>query len=459
MMYVHEPGRRIQVIRRVDVLVVGGGPAGFGAAVASARNGAATLVVERYGFLGGMFTAGLVRWLPTDKLVPLEAYGETRPLQGGIVTELLDRLLVVGGAISPSVSEPVSGSGIYFPTDPEMAKVILIQMLDEAGVETLLHALAVGTITAGNRVSGIIIESKSGRQAILAEVVIDASGDADIAAYAGSDYEKAPEPLTMTLQGFVANVDCARAKEMSGTKNLDWFNRLVNNAVEQGELIVGEKRVLPELPPTKLMPLSVLDPERIPANWLRHGEVSGWLESTLGDATDVFDLTRAELVTRKNLLSILSFYRKYMPGYENAYLSSTGAQVGIRESRRVRGEYYLTADRDIRQGLTHADAIVKCRAGDVCSPETYTPQRFPVFDIPYRCLVPKTTEGLLVAGRCISIDHKSASFLSPRDISTCICVGQAAGTAAALSVQRHVWPRGVSVSDLRGTLRKQGANL
>jgi hypothetical protein len=340
-----------------------------------------------------------------------------------------------------------------------MAKVILIQMLEEANVEILLHALAVGAITEGNQVKGVIIESKSGRHAILAEVVIDASGDADIAASAGAAYEKFPEPLMMTLQGVLANVDCSRAKETSGAKNLDRFNQIVNNAIEQGELIVSEKRILPEMPPLKLMPLSVPDPERVPTKWLRHGEVSGWLESAFGDSTDVFDLTRAELVTRKNLLSILNFYRKYIPGYENAYLSATGTQVGIRESRRIIGEYCLTADQDIGHGLTHPDTIVKCRTGDIRSPATYTPQEFPIFDIPYRCLVPANTNGLLLAGRCISIDHKAASFLSPRDISTCVCLGQAAGTAAALCIRRHIRPRGVSVSDLQQTLRNQGANL
>ncbi len=452
--------KRTPVKRRVDVVVVGGGPAGFGAAVAAARNGAETLLIERYGFLGGMMTAGLVRWLPVDKLTPLKAYGETKPIQGGIVKELIDRLLEVGGAIDPSVAYQAEvGFEAYFPTDSEFDKVVLADMLKEAGAEILLHSLAVDAVKEGNEVKGIIIESKSGRQAILADRVIDASGDADIAAAAGAEYEKSGEPLMMTLVAFMANVDVDRAIKYSRPEGNEEFNRLVEKAVKNGDLALGEKRIAPTYPLIKVKFPLVLDPEKIPANWHRRGEAGGWFESVHGDCTNVDDLTSAELKTRAAVLPIMNFFRKYVPGYENAYLAYSATQIGLRESRRVLGGYYLTADKDMKEGLKHEDVVVRCRISINRDLSLLTPERVPEWDIPYRCIVPRVIDGLLVAGRCISIDHKAAAVRTPRDIATCMCLGQAAGTAAALSVEKKVKPRDLEVKILQEKLKKQGANL
>jgi len=265
--FVKEPSREIPVMRKVDVVVVGGGPGGFGAAIAAARNGAETLLIERYGFLGGMLTGGLVNWLPFDKLVPVEAYGETRALQGGVVEELIERLVDIGGAIAPAEM----GDRTMFPTDPEIDKIVLIEMLEEARAEILLHALVVGVVKDGKRVKGVIIESKSGRQAILADIVVDASGDADVAAFAGAEYDKADNPLMMTLMGFFGNVDAEKAAEYVGRDNRGKFNKLVDEAVKRGGLTISEKQLLPEIPPFKLSPLQVFDPEKTTSNWYRLG--------------------------------------------------------------------------------------------------------------------------------------------------------------------------------------------
>ena len=184
------------------------------------------------------------------------------------------------------------------------------------------------------------------------------------------------------------------------------------------------------------------------------------MKTVSGDCTNVLDLTKAELTTRKSLLPILNLFREHVPGYEKAYLSYTATQIGLRESRRVLGDYVLTADKDIKEGLMHEDVITKSRfellgAGF----STYTPERSPVFDIPYRCIVPKVIDNLLVAGRCISIDHKAAINGALRTIDTCICLGQAAGTAAALSVKSKVRPRELPIAVLQQTLKMQGANL
>jgi len=430
-----EPARKIPVIKRVDVVVIGGGPAGFGAVVAAARNGANTLLVERYAFPGGMLTAGLVRWFPIDKLIPLEAYGETKPLQGGIVRELIERLMDAGGTINPDNAYHCElGFDAYFPTDPEITKIVMLDMITEAKAEILLHAFFTDVVKEENQVRGAIIESKSGRQAILADMVIDASGDGDVAAAAGAEYDKHPEPLMMSLVAFMANVNIERAIKYARPEGREEFDQLVEEASMKGELDIAAKSVLRDRPLERLAPALILDPGKLPANWRRRGEAGGWAESVAGDCTNVQDLTNAEVRARKALLPIMNFYRKYVPGYENAYLAYSGTQIGIRESRRVIGGYWLTAEKDIRKGRKHSDVIAKSRAGSAYDLSLYTPDNAPVFDIPYRCIVPKVIDGLLVAGRCISIDHEAATLLSPRDVSTCMVLGQAAGTAAALAV-------------------------
>lgn len=446
--------KKTPVLRKVDVVVVGGGPAGFGAAVAAARNGAETLLVERYGFLGGMLTAGLVIYLPIDKLAPLEEFGETKALQGGVIQELVQRLVDAGGGFEPASAYKVqTGFQTHFPTDPEIMKVVLQEMMEESRANLLLHSFAVDVVKDGNEVKGIIIESKSGRQAVLADRVIDASGDADMAAAASAEYEKYPEPLMMSIMCTMANVDLAVASRAGAREE---FSRLVDEATNKGELNLNEKKVLPEVPEFKLRPLIMLYPGRIPENWHRRGEAMNMIESTYGDCTNVQDLTRAEMVTRRGLLQVVKFLRKHVPGYERAYLAYTGTQVGVRESRRVLGTYYLTADQDMKGGLKHNDVIVKCRSGSPSNLSLCGPKHAPVFDIPYGCIVPKVIDGLLVAGRCISIDHKAATLLSPRDESTCMCLGQAAGTAAALSITKKVQPRDLDVSILQKSLREQG---
>ena len=462
MDYINEK-RETPVMKKVDVVVAGGGPAGFGAAIAAARNGAKTFLIERYGFLGGMLTGGMVKWLPLDKLVPFESYAETKPLQGGIIQELVRRLVEAGAAIDPLDAyrtHPFLSSDIYTPTDQEITKVILINMLQECGVEILLHALVVDAIKEENNIRGVIVESKSGRQAILADRVIDASGDADIAAAAGAEYDKSEEKLPFSFSFFMANVNNEKAKEYGqlNKESIEKLNILVDKAIKEGDLHVsGVLKVLPELPVMKILPI-VCDESVFPPNWHRRGEAGAWAESIKGDATSVDDLTKGEIIAQKTTLERANFFRKYVPGYEDAYLAYTNWTMGLRESRRVLGNYFLTADKDMKEGLKHNDAIVKSRTGGT-SLSTYTPKFAPVFDIPYRCIVPKVIDGLLVAGRCISVDHKAATLLSPRDECTCMCLGEAAGTAAALSIGMNVKPRDLSIVALQKILKNQGANI
>ena len=450
--------KKTPVVRKVDIIVVGAGPAGFGAAVAAARNGAETLLVERYGFLGGMLTAGLVIWLPIDKLTPLKEIGETKPLQGGIIQELVERLITEGGATEPSISYKTAvGFETHIPTDYEVCKVVLQHMAEESGADLLLHSLAVDVVKEGNEVKGVILESKSGRQAILADIVIDASGDADMAAAAGAEYDKCESPLIMSLYGAMANVNIEKAIKYTRKEGEEEFKSFVDKAIKSGDLVATEVKVLPGTPPYAIKPPNMNDPDKLPANWYRQGETQGWLNSVGGDCTNVNDLTRAELTSRRNLLSIVNFFRKYVPGYERAYLAYTATQIGLRESRRVLGGYFLTYDKDMREGQKHPDVIVKSRDGH--TRDMTACARAPVFDIPYRCIVPRAIDGLLMAGRCISIDHEAALLLSPRDECTCMCLGQAAGTAAALCIKEKVKPRDIDIKTLQEELKQQGANL
>lgn len=450
--------KKTPIVKKTDVIVIGGGPGGIGAALASARNGAKTVLIERYGFLGGMITSGLVRWWPIDKLIPLKAYGETRPLQGGIIKDFIQELVNMGGAVDPSAGyQSARGFDAYLPSDPEIVKIATQNVLEGAGVEIILHSLAVDVVKEGDQVKGVIVENKSGRQAILATIVIDASGDGDMAAAAGAEYEKV-EKTIMTLNASFGNVDVEKAIEYArgGKGDLD---SLADQAIRSGDWVADGKKVLPEVPQVKVTHLVVQDPRKDPPNWYRKRESAGWMGHFVGDCTNVNDLTKAELTTRKGVLAVLDFYRKYVPGYENAYLAYTGMHIGIRESRRILGGYLLTADKDIKLGLKHGDTIGKCRTGDPYNLDKYTPDLSPVFDIPYRCIVPRSINGLITAGRCISIDHKAALLLCPRDLCTCVVVGQAAGTAAALSVKSKVEPRDLDVGVLQETLRSQDANL
>ncbi len=451
--YVIEPEKKIPVRGRFDVIVVGGGSAGIGAAIAAAGNGAKTLLIERYGFLGGMLTAGLVIGIHTDKLYPLKKFKETKPLLGGVAQEFLTRLISAGGAVEPSVwLKYTKIRSNYIPTDPEILKIVSQRMLRESGAELLYHSLGVGAIVEQKRVRGVFFESKSGREALLADIVVDATGDGDIAASAGAAYEISDKALPMTLMVILGNVDLERAKELL-PGSLRW-KEIINKAVDAGfarESILPERPVAPALP-TRFV---YLPPEETEKYWQRTGETHGWAANFRGNCTDLTDLSRAEIETREKLLPLIQFLRSNVPGYEKCYLLASAPQVGTRESRRIIGDYILTLKEDIDQERKHPDNICRGRRNRGDSVEDADP----AFDIPYRCLVPKEIDGLLIAGRCISIDHPAGLVIAIRDGIQTLAIGQAAGTAAALSMQKKLQPRKLDVKLLQKTLTSQGMNL
>jgi hypothetical protein len=446
--------RELPVTTHVDVLVVGSGPAGLAAAIASARNGARTLLVERFGFLGGNLTAGLVG--PCMTSYSLDG---TQQLIKGIFEEFVLRMERIGAAIHPSkisAGSEYSGFIVYghdkvTPFEPEAAKQVALEMCLESGVELLLHTFVADAIVESDTLTGVIIANKSGLQAIRSTITIDCSGDADVAARAGVPFEigRQEDGLTqpMTLFFRVANVDDERVIEYVKAHPEDYrpFASLVQKAREQGEF---------PIPRRGIGLYKTLKPGVWRINTTRIQRLDG---------TRAEDLTRAEIEGRRQVQALLQFFRKWLPGFESCELLDTAVTIGVRETRRIVGEYTLTLD-DLASGREFDDVIAL--AGypvDIHSPTgdgggaSGEWQTANVYQIPYRSLIPIKIEQLLVAGRCISATHEALGAI--RVMPPAFAMGQAAGTAAALALEYGVSPRRVPVPKLQRVLINQGAYL
>ncbi|GAA2423761.1 FAD-dependent oxidoreductase [Streptomyces macrosporus] len=453
------PPRPARFGGRTDVLVVGGGPAGIGAALAAAEAGADVLLVERYGFLGGNATAALVMPLmsfhnekrqaaPGDdtRLLPTD-HGEGEPVVAGVLWRLLNRLIERGGGITPSVD-----TGYTVPFDPETFKIVAMDMLDEAGVRMLFHSFASSVLPLddGRRV---VFETKSGPVVIDAEAVVDCTGDGDIAAASGAPYEvgRAEDGLVqpMTLMFRVANFLQPRFADYVREHPDQWRGvhglwDLVREATERGEL---------DLPREDVLFFATPHPDEVSVNSTR---VTGAL------GTSVWDLSRAEHAARRQMDRIHHFLRTRVPGFEQSYVVQSGVQIGVRETRRIMGDYKLTGD-DILAARTFPDVIAHgAYPIDIHNPEgTGTVlKRVPrgkSYDIPLRCLLPRDTDHLLVAGRCISGTHVAHSSYRVMPIS--MATGQAAGVCAALAVRAGRLPRDVDHTLVQRELLRQGARL
>lgn len=422
MEFILERERKTPVKFRADVVVAGGGPAGLGAALAAVRNGVKTILVERYGCLGGLATAGLVITLPPLPHVGTKGYC-------GILQEIIDRLFELGAAHQFRKGEDSAGLVIF---DPEAFKLVADQMVENAGVKLLLDSLVVDTVVEDNTITGIIVENKSGRQAIMGRVVVDATGDGDVAAAAGVPYEKSEkgQALPMTLIYVIGGVDNDRVRE---------YQR------EDPELRKAAKKVGFTCHVWGLKRRGQRGPTFLHMDGIAKGQVVVWGGSVQADGTDVEDLTKAEIELGKRARTELDFLKKYIPGFENSYIATTAPYIGVRETRRIMGEYVLN-EKDLEKKRVFPDAV-----------EWYVSPTKPhdMHNIPYRCLVPKRIDNLLVAGRCYSATHGAQNRV--RDIPACMAMGQAAGTAAALSVKRGVKPSQIDVRLLRKILVKQGA--
>jgi hypothetical protein len=456
---VGEPERQLGVSHTPDVLVVGGGIAGIMAALAAGRSGARTLLVERFGSLGGTGTAAMMSLF----YVP---YAASR----GLVRELFDRLIARGGAIP----------GEFVVYDAEMYKVTALEMLAEAGVDVLLHTLVSDVVTDGAAVRGIVVENKSGRQAILSRVTVDASGDADVAARAGAPYVKGREadgkmrPMTLIFR--IGGVDVPRLVDYVRAHPEDvspdplqcmldvdgqmvrifGFFKLVEEAKARGEL----------WPDCYYFRVECVLPGRgvLTVNATRVYGVDG---------TKAEDLSRAEIETRHQMLQLAAFARKYIPGFERSFILDSASTIGVRETRRIRGGYVMTED-DILAGRHYPDVVAvdanqqnpRQQGGHPPDGKEGGPQdiearelvaRMFVYEIPYRCLVPEGVDDLLVAGRCISVDHHADVYT--RNQGSCMATGEAAGVAAAVAVADGAAPRAVDVGRVQGGLGRLGVDL
>jgi len=444
----------IPVVDYSDVLVVGAGPAGIAAAISSARNGARTTLIEKNGYVGGNLTAGLVGPCMTSYSLD----GEQQLIKG-IFEELVLRMENIGGALHPSGIPAGSeycgfieyGHARVTPFDPEAVKFCATEMLLEAGVKLQLHTFVADTIVEDGVVRGVIAASKSGLEAFKADVTVDCSADADVAVRGGAEFELGrPEdgltqPMTMFFR--VANVDDDTVRQYVSEHTDDYrpFASIVAEARAAGEFPIQRRGV---------GLYKTLEPGVWRINTTRLHRLDG---------TDVRDLTTGEIEGRRQVTALMHFFRKWLPGFERALLLDTAATVGVRETRRIVGEYVLTVE-DLSTGREFEDVIALCGYPvDIHSPTddgggadgTY--QTANVYQIPYRSLVPARLDGVLVAGRCLSATHEAQG--ATRVMPPSFAMGEAAGAAAALSAQADVSPRNVSIPALQKTLIQHGANL
>lgn len=444
-----------------EVLVIGGGPAGFCAALASARMGAKTMLIEQSGYCGGMATAGLVAPFMTC----YDSGGNTMLIRG-LFEEIVNRLVEMGGAIHPSQIPTSSAFTSYItkghihvtPFKAESLKLLADRMLAEAGVRVLYHTLFVDTKTEDERVSHVIVAKKEGLFAIKAKVIVDCSGDADCAAAAGVPYtmgngEGRIQPATMFFRignvdskkvdaDIEANLDNFYRKDGVNYRSMHWW---VSKAKKAGDWTLN----------------------RVSIGMFRGVDEDEWSINTsriMGiDGTNSESLTYGEQVGREQVDEIFAFLKKYVPGCQNAKLLQSGNTLGIRETRHIHGLKTMMLDDVLECRVPDDSILIAANSVDVhgrfgpTSNEYITIPEGKYYGVPYGCLVAENRSNLLVAGRCVSAESEAAGAI--RVMPPCMGMGQAAGTAAALACFENVDVRKMDVKKLRCQLEKDGVVL
>jgi hypothetical protein len=437
---IEEPARQIPLYGEYEVVVLGGGPAGIAAAVAAARAGRRTLLVERYGFLGGMGTAaGVTNFCGLHANV----YGEMHRVVRGIASDLLDRIDRLDGLNAPHL---IFGKILAQAYDTAAYKIAADDLLAAHKVEILFHALGAGAaMHDAGRIHAIFVETKAGRQAIAARIFIDCSGDGDLAAWAGAAYEVGDNEghmLYPSMMFRLNGIDPEKAGEA-------W--RTIPALMEQAEA-AGTHRF-----PRKS---AIVRPQRSQIEWRVNFTQLARADGSAINGLEPDDLTRGEIDGRRQAVAAFEFLRT-VPGFEKSYIVDLPPQLGIRETRRVVGGYMLSGE-DVLGCASFEDTIgvngwpmEQHVAGDVIFKFPPIPQSRGFNELPYRMLLPVGVDNLLVAGRCASMTHDGQS--AARVSGACFAMGEAAGTAAALALGGNMGPREIRVGKLQQQLKQQGA--
>jgi FAD dependent oxidoreductase len=473
-----------------DVVVVGGGTSGFVAAISAARNGANVLLIEQRDHLGGTHSGGMVMMIRSMRhmrapngmdqkrlmMTKYESSFDDEQIVRSIAQEYIDRMHDVGSAWG---NKGQAATRQLF--DPELAKWVIQTMVEEAGVEIWLNSYVTEIIGGDGAINGIVLENLRERVEVYAPVVVDCTGDADIAAATGASYEFGspedgrcqPMSLYFTVGGVDLDKTLAYAKECVGEFTEEYVNTLLQLKRDHMPLTMfpfkgkirealakGDYPLPYNLEDVNPDTLSYIVRPMYRNGKFRYDTTSHNMDMAYNvDATDRIELTKATLAMRDLANRMAIFYRKYIPGYENSYLALTAQSVGIRDSRRIVCDYTITqadvlAGRDFEDGIGRYGSLmdVHDKSGKKSLALTEVGGKG-WFHIPYRAMLPKGTKNLIVAGRCISSDYDAQG--SVRSQAACMVTGQAAGTAAALAVRGNVDPRGIDVSKLQEVLRSQ----
>lgn len=441
-MHLTEPSRQTPVHGEYDVVVLGGGPAGMAAAVSAARAGRSTLLVERYGFLGGMGTAaGVTNFCGLHANV----HGDIRQVVHGVASDLLQRIDRLGGLNAP---HNLFGKTVAQAYDTAAYKIAADDLMLSAGVQLLFHAWGAGVVMeAPGRVKALLVETKSGRRAVLGRAFVDASGDGDLAAWAGAPYEKGDGQGNMLYPSTmfrINGIDPQRAGRAWET-----IPGLMLQAEAEGRYRFPRKT-------------PIVRPQKSGIEWRVNLTQLANEEGNAIDGTDADQLSRAEVMGRRQIAEVAGFLRE-VPGFEQSYIVDIAPQVGIRETRRIRGLYELT-EADVL-GCASFDDTVGVNGwplelhlkGDVEFRWPPIPQSRGFNHLPYRMTVPEGLENVWVAGRCASMSHEAQS--AARVTGACFVMGQAAGTAADLALQAGTTGTDVDVAALQRRLEHDGAYL
>lgn len=429
----HEPARQTPIRENVDVLVVGGGSAGLCAAVAAARAGARVVLAENQGFLGGTLTAvtlGSICGLYTvteDDIVPAV---------GGLLSEIIERLAILEGPRTPT-RWLEAATMIY---DPFLLRVVADNLVTETDMTLALHTRAVSVIMDGSRINGVVFEGQDGRWACQAGMVIDCTGDGTIAALAGAKFEMDADNIQNPNPMFrLGGVDTDKVEALKRPELREYLERAVAAGFELPRTAGG---------------LFVIHPGAVHLNVTRVAR-DGLPPNTL----ETEDITWAEIEGRRQVMLYRDAFRAHVPGFENCYVDDCGARIGVRETRRITGQYSLSVD-EVMGEARFDDAIACCSwpleehgAGRATRWVWLRPGGY--YQIPFRSLIPIEIEGLLIAGRCVSASHEAQASL--RVAAPCMAMGQAAGTAAAIATDRGVNVTELNSADLQARLVQQGA--